>query len=596
MPPYPTEFNTMIVRFALSIGALAMVLGLLVAQVSQHSASTAAVSDISPAHAESSAEPRPLVAASPVVLPVERSDASLPPSFVRVAEGSIESNAAVVKSVQHIRPAEKRTSGTAKDSARSTTAANASTARRLEMAVPGPWKGKAVNELVGPVAVPAKKTVKGESLDTLAFDDDLADSNHQLSQASKQSVDVAGDAAARRLANARILTVAESSRRLQSLPTSLPSKDNSVEELDDLKKDELEGSLADDVVEPRKELSPRMKALKSRLEAVMNFYRPKMVNSRDKGHWATMHSFIAFGVDKELRLGGPSGRKVNAIGWICWNEMLAGERLFYLRNGKIHARTGPGLQGHHGQFLGMLAQSRVRADYPMKISGRNFTVADLIKREQETCVPRSELTFKLIGLSHYLDSEETWKDEHGRNWSISRMVKEELAQPITGAACGGTHRLFGLTYAVKKRRKQGYEIDGQFARAEKFLDDFQKYTFKLQNSDGSYSTQYFAARGSDSRVAKRLETTGHTAEWLTLLLDEEQVRSDRMVKSMEYLSGMLYQGRHHEWKIGPLGHGLHAINMYHERVFGDRFPESMQVASDDGVVRTAAKATKTTGS
>ncbi|REJ67466.1 MAG: hypothetical protein DWQ31_11055 [Planctomycetota bacterium] len=411
------------------------------------------------------------------------------------------------------------------------------------------------------------------------FDSDLEDFEHSLSQGNVG-----------RLASRAPLKVAEAPRRrptvktVESLPESLP--ESAVETNDAQPSDTAAGEQdeQESLAQPAddEELSPRMLALKDRIESVLGHFYPRMLNTRDKGHWAIMHSLIPFGVDKEIRVGGPNGRRVNAIGWIAWNGVCAGERLFYLSNGKIYARTGPGVQGHHGQFLAMLAQSRVKQTYPMKISGQDFTVAELIRREQETCVPHSELTFKLIGISHYVDSETEWKDEQGRDWTIARMVKDELSQPIIGAACGGTHRLFGLTYAVHKRRKQGHPIDGQFERAKIFLDEYTDYTFKLQNQDGSFSTRFFAGRGADSSKSRRLETTGHIAEWLTLQLTDEQLREDRMVKAVEHLAEMLDEGRDHYWKVGPLGHGLHALNRYHRRVFGPWTPDKPGSAEEDG--------------
>ncbi len=93
----------------------------------------------------------------------------------------------------------------------------------------------------------------------------------------------------------------------------------------------------------------------------------------------------------------------------------------------------------------------MKITYPIRVEGHDFTVADLVELEQRTCRPKSELTFQLIGLAHYLDSDATWENDRGEEWSIPRMIREELAQPVNGAACGGTHRLIALSMAVKTR-------------------------------------------------------------------------------------------------------------------------------------------------
>jgi hypothetical protein len=278
-----------------------------------------------------------------------------------------------------------------------------------------------------------------------------------------------------------------------------------------------------------------------------------------------MHAMIAYGVDSELIVGS---QRVNAIGYLCYNGNCNGQRLFYTYNGQLQTQIGPGVQGHAGQFLAMLAQSRVKKDFPMLIDGRAFTVADLIEHEKLTCRPRSELTFKLIALTHYLKSDEQWKSNDGQDWDIPRLIKEELAQPINGAACGGTHRLTGFSYAVRKREQRGEPIEGQWKRAKKYLEDFHDYTFKLQNDDGSFSTEWFVMRAEHGDAGRRLQTTGHITEWLVYSLDKEQLDDPRLVKSVAYLTELLMQGKYEKWSIGPLGHGLHALALYDERVFG----------------------------
>jgi len=331
----------------------------------------------------------------------------------------------------------------------------------------------------------------------------------------------------------------------------------------------------------------QMEALKTKIRRVLDHHRHRMLNTRDHGAWETMHSFIAYGVDKELQIGGPGGKKVNAIGWVCFNGPCAGERLFTQGSMGPSGRTGPGLQGHEGQFLAMLAQCRVASDYPMKVDGRDYTVMDLVRQEQSTCRPASELTFKLIGLMHYLKSDDTWRDASGGEWDIPRLIREELAQPIIGATCGGTHRLFGLTYAYKKRQQRGEPVTGQYRRAQVYIKDFQDYTFNLQNPDGSFSTAFFAGRGNSPDPQRRLETTGHITEWLTFSLDEDQLRDPRMVRAIDYLATLLDSNPGMQWKVGPLGHALHALNMYDSYVFGGTaYPKPTEVASETR--RTAA--------
>jgi hypothetical protein len=215
-------------------------------------------------------------------------------------------------------------------------------------------------------------------------------------------------------------------------------------------------------------------------------------------------------------------------------------------------------------------------DYPLECDGRKFTVLDLVESEKLGCRSRTELTFKLIGLSHYLPSDATWKSDDGADWSIARLIREEIAQPILRTApCGGTHRLMGLAYSIRKRQMQDLPIEGEFQRAEKYLNDYHAYAFRLQNTDGSFSTSWFEGPGSRPDVARRLQTSGHILEWLAFSLPQDQLQEPKMVRAVDYLAGILIEGQGRAWEIGPLGHALHSLRIYQRRVF----PES-EVGSD----------------
>ena len=196
----------------------------------------------------------------------------------------------------------------------------------------------------------------------------------------------------------------------------------------------------------------------------------------------------------------------------------------------------------------------------------------MIESEKETCRAQTELTFKLIALSHYLKTDAKWKSDIGEEWSIPRLIKEELAQPVVGSACGGTHRMTGFSYAVNKRIKMNEPFDGQWLRAQKFVDSYHDYIFKLQNSDGSFSTNWFAGRGDNGETKRHLETTGHMLEWLVCSLPKEQLDDPRVLQAVDHLTSIFEAGRQQrvKWEIGPRGHALHALALYAERRFGDK--------------------------
>jgi hypothetical protein len=299
-----------------------------------------------------------------------------------------------------------------------------------------------------------------------------------------------------------------------------------------------------------------------RIEACLNYYRTHHENVARRGPWALMHTILPYGVEIDVIAGKG---KVNAIGWLCHNGVSARQRMFQPTKTGFRPNVGPGVQGHEGQFAAILAQSHVQSDYPLQIGKRKFELMDLVKYEMATCREKTELTFKLIAFAHYLEPNQTWRDNRGRPWSIEKLVAEELAQPINGAACGGTHRLMGLTCAIIRRQEAGLPLTGHFLRAEKFLDDFVAYTLTLQNPDGSFSTEWFERRANEPNVERKVQTTGHILEWLVYTVSDEHLRTPEIQKAVDFLLDNLGEKPEKDWPIGPQGHSLRALSLYQKR-------------------------------
>jgi len=315
-------------------------------------------------------------------------------------------------------------------------------------------------------------------------------------------------------------------------------------------------------------LTRQLVSLRSRVRGVLKGYYRKTLNSRENDPWEVMHGMLAYGVNSRILQGGPRGEAATAVGWLCYNKPCKGQTLMYVTpKGELRAKYGVGLQGHLGQLLAMLAQCRVSEEYPIRVGKREFTIRDLIEAEKKTCYPKSELTFKLLALQYYLDLNETWVNDQGLEWGFPRLIREELAQPIRGAACGGTHRLSSLSLTVKNRVRRGEPLDGEYARAAEFVEKYHQYAFRLQNRDGSLSTSWFQGRGDDSDINRRIKTTGHILEWLCYSLSDEELRDQRTIRAVTYLANLMYSNYDNEWEVGPMSHATHALLLYDERVF-----------------------------
>jgi len=323
---------------------------------------------------------------------------------------------------------------------------------------------------------------------------------------------------------------------------------------------------------PVKALGAELSALRELVRRTLAVHRKQTCNTQENFPAEIMSCALAFGCAAEVQLDGADGKHINAITCLCWNYPCAGYEMLGFDREHISPRIGYGYQQHPGEFLAMLAFSRVPADYPVRVGKITRTIADVIEAERLGCRSGADLSLKLIGLSYYVEEPE-WKNDLGETWSIERMIQEELAKPIASAPEGGLNRLMGLSYAVARRAKRNKPIDGQYRRARKFAADYQDYALKIQNSDGSWGPYFLAARSSSDDAAAQLRASGRILEWLAFSLPDAKLEDLRIVRAAQYGANLL-GGRRYQWstpslstrEIASVGHALHALMLYDERV------------------------------
>lgn len=339
---------------------------------------------------------------------------------------------------------------------------------------------------------------------------------------------------------------------------------------------------------PARELSPALAALRDQVRPTLAAQQKQTFNTRDNFATEIVACCLAFGCNTEVSWEGPEGRRVNGITCLCWNYPCGGFELLGMSEGHIAARVGYGYQEQPGEFLAMLAMSRVQGDYPVRVGQTVRNVADIVEGEKLACRSGNDLSLALVGLSYYVEEPE-WKNDLGETWSIDRILSEEMAQPVVTAPEGGLNRLLGLSYAVMRRAKRGQPIDGQYERARKYVADFQEFALQLQNTDGSWGPYFLAAKSTSPDIASQLRSSGRILEWLALSLPEQKIEDPRMLKGVEYVTGLLGTQRY-QWntpslstrEIVSVGHALHALNIYDERVFkpADLPPAAQKPAAD----------------
>lgn len=325
--------------------------------------------------------------------------------------------------------------------------------------------------------------------------------------------------------------------------------------------------------EPKPELSPEMAALRDRVRRTLARAARQPLNTRDHSATDIIEACLAFGCDGQVRLGGPSGEKINSVTCLCWNYPCAGRELLTVADGHIAARVGYGLQTRRSQFLAVLAQARVPEDYPIRVGEDVRKVSDLVEYEKLHCRAGVDSSLKLVGLAFYAD-EPTWKDNLGQTWSLERLVDEELDRKTAMAPEPVTDRLTGLTCAVQRQLKGKQPLTGAFERARQYLAEFQDFTLKQQNSDGSWHPDFPASVGASRDTTGVLLASGHILGWLALVLPDDRLEDPHMVSAVARVNALLegYRSLGSGVAMSPremaaVMHAIGALAIYDERVF-----------------------------
>ena len=315
--------------------------------------------------------------------------------------------------------------------------------------------------------------------------------------------------------------------------------------------------------------APVNSGLSHRIEAAL-----KNVQERDllstNSFWTIFHGILGSGPEATL-LDPLTRQRVNAIGYICNGGEVRGLEFLPAADG-LDVRTGPVFvgQGHQDQFIAEMAQWSMKLDRKYRVLDKDYTFADFVRHAQMRArvTAKQELSWAVLIVAQYLGTDAAWTNRAGEKLTLEDMVRYELEQPVEDAACGGTHRLFGVTWAYHLHLQRGGKKAGVWNDVAKKIDKYKKAAKKYQNSDGSFSTRYLAGPGDVKDVQLRIGSTGHVLEWLALALSDEELRQPWVQDAASALSLMILDSAGRPIDGGALYHAAHGLHIYHARGFG----------------------------
>jgi hypothetical protein len=320
---------------------------------------------------------------------------------------------------------------------------------------------------------------------------------------------------------------------------------------------------------------PSDEQLRDRLDRAIEFtYANRHLNSKDQAAWQIVHGALAYGRDFQIY---HDGKLVGAMNYLLDDGQLRG---WTLRKGDhgleavLEAGTKTG-QGHEDQWLGYLSQVGMSIDQPIKVAGEDYTVRDMIDQAQWDIYDGMEATWTLMAFSTYLPLDVEWTDKTGSKWNLDRLVAMEAKQDLADSACGGTHRLYALTVARNRYRDSGGTFDaadGGWAQADKKIKAAAVSAREFQQPDGSFSTNYFSRAAASAEIDARISTTGHVLEFLTVSLDDDELRQPWVTRSVMHLLDCLEKTQKFDLECGALYHAVHGLQLYRNRRFGPGKP------------------------
>lgn len=284
--------------------------------------------------------------------------------------------------------------------------------------------------------------------------------------------------------------------------------------------------------------------------------------------WQVVHGILAMRWD--MRLLSKEGRSdLNAIEWVANNPSFEGEPMWLVTpfGGRGHPYTRPyAFEGHPTQFLGYMTMADIPLDYEFQADKGVVTIRDIVRDAKMNVKAKGEITWTLWALAHYEHPDSHWINAQGEPWSVERLVKIQVDEPVTRGPCGGTHGLFVLAYARNQYLHTGRPLRGAFIEADQKVNRYIAEAKSLQNPDGSLSSKYYTGPGHTSDLSDRIRSSGHQMEWLMIAMPQSRLKEEWIRKALERTADDLLDARKTPTDCGPLYHAMHSLVCYRQRV------------------------------
>jgi hypothetical protein len=313
--------------------------------------------------------------------------------------------------------------------------------------------------------------------------------------------------------------------------------------------------------------------LLEKVEEAIEISKRRYLTAGVHSPWQIFHGMLALKQDYLIK---QNDKKISALDWMSQGVSFRGDPWFQKtrHGGRVHPYTVPyAFEGHPNQSLAILAFANVPMDHKFGTPNGTITTADMVKHAQMEVNSQEEITWSLWALIHYLGPDARWQNQYGRQWSIEHLVRIQTDEQCNDAACGGTHGLFALAYARNTYLQKGRPLRGVWLEADQKIRRYVEAARSLQNSDGTFSTDFFRSGSHSYDFENRLETSGHTLEFLMLALPHDRLKEQWVRRSVSAIATDLIEHRRESIECAPLYHALNGLVIYRDRVAPQPAPQ-----------------------
>jgi hypothetical protein len=313
-------------------------------------------------------------------------------------------------------------------------------------------------------------------------------------------------------------------------------------------------------------------AQKDRIDAVLKHIRSRDL-LQDNSFWTIFHGILGMGFEDARLLDTRTGTRTRAIEYVAQGGDIRGMEFTPTGDG-VEVVTWPGSgvgQGHQDQFIAEMAQWGMPLDKPFIVKGKHYTFEDFVKNAlaRARTSGEQELSWTVLIAGQYYGPGHRWTNNAGQKLTVEDLLRFEINQPIADSpVCGGTHRLFGITWVYHLHRQQGGKKEGTWKDAADTIAHYVQVARDLQNPDGSFSTGYLKEKGNARDSQLQIATTGHVFEWLALALTDAQLRESWVQNAANALVLMVLEHSSEPIDGGALYHAAHGLSIYRARMWG----------------------------